>query len=123
MKVAISASGSDKESSVDKRFARCPYFIIVDTNKMDFKTMKNEHTSKSHGVGPQVVQTLSNMDIDAVLTGNVGPNAYRTLNAANIEVYKASGKVSEAVKRFKKGELEKLEDETVHGHFGTGGKR
>lgn len=117
MKVAISASGSEKDALVDKRFARCPYFIIVDTDKMDFQTMENEHKAKSHGVGPQVVQTLSETDVDAVIAGNVGPNGYRTLNAADIKVYKGSGKVSEVVEMFKEGELEELEDQTVQGHW------
>ena len=123
MKVAISSSGSDKESTVDERFGRCPYFIIVDTDEMDFQSMKNEHTKLSHGVGPQVVQTLSDMNVEVVITGNVGPNAHRTLDTANIEVYKASGKVSDAVKKLKDGELKKLEGKTVQGHFGKGGRR
>jgi len=36
MKIAISASGPDKDSSVDERFGRCPYFMIVDTDEMEF---------------------------------------------------------------------------------------
>ena len=123
MKVAISASGPDKESEVDQRFGRCPYFMIVDTDKMEFESMNNKHTNKSHGVGPQVVQMLSDMKIDAVITGNVGPNANRTLDSANIDVYKASGKISDAVESFKERKLEKIEGKTVQGHFGKGGRR
>ncbi len=123
MKVAISSSGPDKESKVDERFGRCPYFIIVDTDDMEFESTENTHTSKAHGVGPQVVQMLSEMNIDSVITGNVGPNAHRTLNSANISVYKASGKVSDAVDKLKEGKLEELESKTVQGHFGKGGRR
>lgn len=122
MKVAISSNGPGKDSSVDQRFGRCPYFIIVDTEKMEYESIENEHTNKSHGVGPQVVQTLSNMDVDAVITGNVGPNAYRTLDSASIEVYEGSGKVSETVEELKEGKLSKLEGKTVQGHFGKGGR-
>lgn len=123
MKVAISSSGTHKEASVDERFGRCPYFIIVDTDEMEFESMENEHTSKAHGVGPQVVQMLSEMNVEAVITGNVGPNAHRTLSSANIEVYKANGKVSDAVQKLKDGKLENLEGKTVQGHFGKGGRR
>ncbi|MFW6072395.1 MAG: NifB/NifX family molybdenum-iron cluster-binding protein [Thermoplasmatota archaeon] len=123
MKVAISSSGTNKEASVDERFARCPYFVIVDTDEMEFETVENTHTSKAHGVGPQVVQMLSEMNIDAVITGNVGPNAHRTLSSADIEVYKATGKVSEAVQKLKDGKLKNLEGKTVQGHFGKGGRR
>jgi len=123
MKIAISASGPDKDSSVDERFGRCPYFMIVDTDEMEFESMENEHTKMAHGVGPQVVQTLSDMDVEAVITGNVGPNANRTLNSANIEVYKGSGKISDAVESFKEGKLEEIDSKTVQGHFGKGGRR
>ncbi|MFW6375896.1 MAG: NifB/NifX family molybdenum-iron cluster-binding protein [Thermoplasmatota archaeon] len=123
MKVAISASGSGKESSVDERFGRCPYFVIVDTDEMEFESVENTHTSKAHGVGPQVVQMLSEMNIDAVITGNVGPNAHRTLSSADIEVYKGTGNISDAVKKLKDGKLDKIDGKTVQGHFGKGGRR
>ncbi|MFO7792085.1 MAG: NifB/NifX family molybdenum-iron cluster-binding protein [Candidatus Saliniplasma sp.] len=123
MKVAISASGQGEGSKIDDRFGRCPYFIMVDTDEMDFKTIENEHTDKSHGVGPQVVQSLSEKGVDAVITSNVGPNAHQTLNSAGIKVYKASGKISDAVDKLKDGELEELDEKTVKGHFGGGRNR
>ncbi len=123
MKVAVSSSGEGKEAEIDDRFGRCSYFVIVDTEKMEYESMENPHTDKAHGVGPQVVQTLSEMEIDAVITGNVGPNAFRTLNSAGIEVYSAKGKVSEAVEKLKEGELDQMEEKSVGGHFGKGGRR
>lgn len=123
MKVALSASGPDEGAEVDERFGRCPYFVIVDTEKMNYETWENEHTKESHGVGPQVVQTLSERDVDAVITGNVGPNAFKTLDSAGIDVYKGSGKISDMVERLKKDELEDMDGKTVQGHFGKGGKR
>jgi len=32
MKIAISAAGPNLESSIDERFGRCHYFIIVETD-------------------------------------------------------------------------------------------
>ncbi len=123
MKVAVSADGDSEKANVDERFGRCPYFVIVDTEDMEFETIENEHADESHGVAPQVVQTLSEMDIEAVITGNIGPNGYQTLESAAIEAYKASGKISKAVEKLKDGELEQIEDETVKGHHGKGGRR
>ncbi len=120
MNVAISAKDPDEKAEIDERFGRCPYFVIVDTKEMDFECMENPHSREAHGVGPQVVQTLSDMEVDTVISGNIGPNAYRTLNSADIEVYKGSGEVEEAVKKLEKGELNQLDDETVQGHFGEG---
>lgn len=123
MKIAISSEGKDKDAQVDKRFGRCSYFIIADTEADEFESIDNEHTSESHGVGPQVVQMLSDKDVDAVITGNIGPNAYQTLESAEIKAYKSTGKVNEAVEKLEKGELEEITDETVDGHFGKQGGR
>ncbi|MBS3781287.1 MAG: NifB/NifX family molybdenum-iron cluster-binding protein [Candidatus Thermoplasmatota archaeon] len=123
MKVAVSAKGDDETANVDERFGRCPYFVIVDKDEMEYESIENKHTQKSHGVAPQVVQMLSEMDVEAVITGNVGPNGYRTLESADIKVYKGSGKISDVVEKLKEGELEEIENETVRGHHGKGGKR
>lgn len=123
MKVAISADGKNEKANVDERFGRCPYFVIVDTNEMEFESIENEHADESHGVAPQVVQSLSKMDIEAVITENIGPNGYQTLQSADIKAYKGSGKISKAVERLKEGELEVMENQTVKGHHGKGGKR
>jgi len=123
MKIAISSDGNNEKANVDERFGRCPYFVIVDTNRMKFDSMKNEHEHGAHGVAPQVVQKLSELDIEAVITGNIGPNGYQTLKSAEIKAYKGSGKVSEVVRRFKSGELEEIENQTVKGHHGKGGRR
>jgi predicted Fe-Mo cluster-binding NifX family protein len=60
-----------------------------------------------------------------VITGNVGPNAFQTLKAANIKTYQgASGTVKETLAKYKNGELEELSNSSVPGHFGLrlGGK-
>ena len=56
--------------------------------------------------------------VSAVVTGNIGPNAYQTLESARIEVITgASGTVKEAVERYKNGELTVSKGATtgVHG--------
>jgi len=58
-----------------------------------------------------------------VLTGNVGPNAYSTLQAAGIKIITAvSGTVREVVEAYKSGKLAPpTSGPTVESHFGTGG--
>ncbi len=123
MKIAVSASGPDVESTIDLRFGRCPYFIIVDTEEDEVETWVNKHKDGMGGVGPQVVQSLVEMDVETLITGNLGPNASRALDSAEIDVYTAEGKISDAIESFKKEELEKLESQTVGGHFGKQGGR
>ena len=41
MKLAVSAGGNSLDATVDPRFGRCGYFIIVDTNDQSFQAFEN----------------------------------------------------------------------------------
>ena len=87
MKVGITSNGENLDSDIDQRFGRCKYFIIVDTETMDFEALSNENMMASGGAGIQAAQTIANKGVEAVITGNIGPNAFQTLAAAGIKIY------------------------------------
>ena len=121
MKVAVSAAGASLDVAVDPRFGRCPYFIIVDTDTMQFEAVPNTSQHMPHGAGIRAAQTVASKDAKIVLTGNVGPNAYQALSAAGVKIITGvTGTVREAVTRYKRGELKETSSPTVDGHFGTG---
>lgn len=121
MKIAISSSGKDISSDIDPRFGRCKYFLIVDTETMDFKAIPNSAAGAAHGAGIQASQLVASNGAKIVLTGNVGPNAHSALTASSVEVVTGvSGTVREAVESFKQGELQPTSEPTVRGHFGSG---
>lgn len=121
MKIAITSQGKDLNAEVDPRFGRCQYFIIYDTEKQEFESIDNTSVGLSGGAGPQSAQIISEKGARAVLTGNVGPNAYQTLAAANIEVFAGvSGKVSDAIDSYKKGAIKPYTAPSVESHFGMG---
>ena len=69
-------------------------------------------------------QTVEKRGAKLVLTGNVGPNAARALQAAEIKfVTGVSGTVREAVNRYKAGELTTVDKPNVEGHFGLQNKK
>lgn len=108
---------------MDPRFGRCPYYIIVDTDTMAFEVVSNTANSSAHGAGVQAARLVASKGVKAVLTGNVGPNAYGALSASSIQVVSGvTGSVMDAVERFKRGELKETGRPTVGGHFGTGGR-
>ena len=124
MKVAISAQGKDMNAAVDPRMGRCQQFIIVDTDSMEFKVLDNPNVGAMGGAGIQTAQLLASKDIQAVITGNCGPNAFATLHAAGVEVYiGASGTVQQALEQYKNGQLRAATRPNVGGHFGAGGRR
>ncbi len=121
MKVAVTATGPDLKDNVDPRFGRCSYFLIVDTGSMEVQPLENPNLSLGGGAGIQSAQAMSENGVSAVLTGNCGPNAFRTLNAAGIDVITGvSGTVKGAVEQFKAGAFSSTGGPNVSSHFGMG---
>ena len=86
MIIAISSKGSDLNSLVDERFGRANYFIIYDTDADRFEALDNEMNAKSsQGVGVKAVELLSGKDVNLVISGNFGPQAFRALTTAGIK--------------------------------------
>ena len=119
MKIAITANEEKLDSNIDTRFGRCRYFLIVDTNTMSFESISNESAMTSGGAGIQAAQKIINTGIEAVLTGNIGPNAFQIFDSTKIKVFSGlSGSIKETVMKYKKGELKETKSPNVRSHFG-----
>ncbi|MDD5289112.1 MAG: NifB/NifX family molybdenum-iron cluster-binding protein [Dehalococcoidales bacterium] len=122
MKIAISAMGTNLNADIDPRFGRCQYFIITDPDTLEFETLGNSSGMASGGAGISTAQLIAGKGVEAVLTGNCGPNAYQVLSIAGIKVITGvSGKVKDAIQNYKSGKFQVSSQPNVAGHFGTGG--
>ncbi len=121
MKLCISSCGNNLESSIDPRFGRSQMFIFVDSETMEYEVVKNPAMNAGGGAGTQAAQLVVNNGAEAVLTGNVGPNANSVLNAANIKVYVGlAGTCRDAIAKFKKDEIQAVNKPSVARHAGMG---
>jgi predicted Fe-Mo cluster-binding NifX family protein len=121
--ICVSATANNLDAAIDPRFGRCAYFLIVEPKSMQFTAIPNNGTDATGGAGIQAAQTIANNGAKTVITGNVGPNAFKALSAAGIEIITgASGTIREVVEKYKKGEYSKTTAPTVSGHHGSGGK-
>lgn len=121
MKLAVAAQGQGLDSPVDMRFGRAPFFLVVDAETFDYEVITNPAVGAPGGAGIQTAQLLVRSGVQAVVTGNVGPNAMSALRAAGVEVYASrGGTVRENVRAFLRRELVPLGDATVASHFGVG---
>ena len=119
MKIAVTSTGKTLDSQVDPRFGRAACFIVVDTETMDFSVIENESAAAAGGAGISSAKAVIDAGASAVLSGNCGPNAERTLTAAGIKIYTgATGTVTEAVEFFKSGKLAAASGPNVESHFG-----
>jgi predicted Fe-Mo cluster-binding NifX family protein len=121
MKICVTSEGTTLDSKIDPRFGRCKYFIIVDADTLQFETIENPNIEAMGGAGIQSGQLMASKGVKAVLTGNVGPNAFQTLSAAGIEIYTdVSGAVSEAIEAYKRKKLKITQGPSVGSKFGIG---
>jgi predicted Fe-Mo cluster-binding NifX family protein len=122
MKLIISSTGKDMDDSIDPRFGRCSYYIAYDTEKDTYEAVENKSRNATGGAGIQASQAAADLGADAVITTNMGPNAFRVLETAGIKVYSGvTGTVRKAVEDFKKGSLGTTEKPNVGEKFGMGG--
>ena len=124
MKICVTSSGQSLEDAVDPRFGRCQFFIVVDSESMQFEAIENPAMNAGGGAGIQAGQLVANKGVEVVLTGNVGPNAFNTLQAAGLKIVVGlSGiTVGQAVEGFKSGKYQYVNDPSVEAHYGTGGE-
>ena len=123
MKICITSEGKTLDSKVDSRFGRCQNFIFFDTDTEKFEAQENSNAQFQGGAGIQSAQLVSSKGTKAVLTGNVGPNAFETLSKAGIEIYtNVSGTVKEAIEKYKKGECKAVSGPSVGSHSGMPSK-
>jgi len=121
MKICVSAVANSLDAQLDPRFGRCPYFVIVDSESMQFEAIPNLSSAAMGGAGIQAAQTIASRGVKLLITGNVGPNAFQALSAAGIKIVTgAFGTVRDVVEKYKRGELRETGSPTVSGHFGMG---
>lgn len=117
MKLCITTRGTDLDAPVDPVFGRARVFLFVDSETLEVEAIEN--APGAHGAGVQAAQMMTDRAVGAVLTGNVGPNAFQGLTAAGIEIFiGAKGTAREALAAYKDGTLESTGGPTSRGHGG-----
>ncbi|MFZ7104460.1 MAG: NifB/NifX family molybdenum-iron cluster-binding protein [Peptococcaceae bacterium] len=119
MKIALSAQAKDLASPLEERFGRAPSFLIYDLEDNSYYAIANNQSLNSpQGAGIQSAENIANTDIKAVITGNVGPKAFRALQATGIDIYLTKNvSLNEAIAAFREGRLVKASANNVEGHW------
>ena len=119
MKLAVTSQGPGIDSPVDPRFGRAKYFLLIDTDSGQPETVDNSQLlNAAQGAGIQAAQNVVELEVEAVVTGNVGPKAFSVLEAGGIKMYiGATGSVENAVEQLKADRLECVTEANVEGHW------
>ena len=110
MKVAVSAYGDSLDAKIDKRFGRCAWFLFVDSDSMECESVENGNADTVAGAGTACAQLVLKKGVDAVISGQVGPNAYEVLKQGGVKVFitPQDSNVREAIDRHKNNELQQM---------------
>jgi predicted Fe-Mo cluster-binding NifX family protein len=108
--ICITAQATDLDAPVEIRFARAPYFILIEEGTSGWRAVQNELVHDSGGIGPRAVQLLVQHTVRTLITGQIGANALAALSAAGIAAYayREGGSVRDALERFREGQLSRL---------------
>lgn len=108
MKVCISSTGNNLESIIDPRFGRCPFFIIVDIQTEKFEAIPNPGANFGGGAGIAAAQLIASQNVEAIISGNFGPNAFEVLQSAKIKIYPGvfNLTVKQGIEKFKNNQLQ-----------------
>jgi predicted Fe-Mo cluster-binding NifX family protein len=109
MKIAISTAGKNIDSLLDVRFGRCEYFQIHNSENDEVIVIENKGVVSSGGAGIVAAQQLIDENVDMIVTGNLGPNAFELIEKAEIKAYKCGNiPVKSVLEKLKANELEEI---------------
>jgi len=119
MKIVVTSNGSTLDAPVSPVFGRCSNYVFVDTETMGYEAIDNPAVAAPGGAGIQAAQFVVAQGAEAVVGGNVGPNALGVLEATNVALFIfGEGTVREAVEAFKQGRLRQALGASVAEHAG-----
>ena len=127
MKIALSANSNDLNQLINPVFGRCLGFLIIEIEGKKVKEssfFENKAMNTTGGAGIAAAQEIINLEVQAVFSGNFGPNAFLVLNQAGIKIYQVNGMiVQDVIDKFISGELLEINKSNVPDKFGMGAGR
>lgn len=118
-KIAVTSEGPDLDDALDPRFGRAAGFIVVDPQTLEFEYLDNGASqTMAQGAGIQAAENVANSGAKVVLTGYVGPKAFKALAAVGIRIGQnlENMTVRQAVEAYVSGSVAWAEQPNRQGH-------
>lgn len=116
MKIAIPT----KNNEVDEHFGHCECFTVVTVEEGNVVSSEKVDSGNTCGCKSNIVGTLKELGVEAMLVGNIGQGAINKINSAGIKVVRGcQGDITTLVKGYLNG---KIQDKMIvcapdeHGH-------
>ena len=94
MKIAIASSGNTLESTLDKSFGRCAYFVIFDTENKAIEFFPNPNKDVEENAGQASVRLVASKSVGKIVSAEFGLKIKPLLDSMKIQmiVLKEPGK-------------------------------
>ena len=86
MKIGVLAEGDTLESLVAEDFGHAPFYLIVDSETLDYTVIGNEFAN-GEGAGYKVAQNIVTTGVQHVVTGGIGTHGLKILQDAGLRVW------------------------------------
>ncbi len=102
MKIIVISEGESLDSYVADDFGHAPFFLLVDSDTLDYHVIVNEYKDSEQGAGFAVANAIVSLgNVDAVITGGIGMHGIKILKDGGIDVsYDEEGTVEQCVKDY-----------------------
>jgi predicted Fe-Mo cluster-binding NifX family protein len=120
-RIAVASGDKGLDDDVCPVFGRCMKYTLAECEGVDImeaRVVDNPGFSSGGGAGIQAAQYIAGEGVNAVISGNFGPNSAAVLRQAGVDMIQARGKVADAIRKHLNGELKPVNSPTVDDHFG-----
>jgi predicted Fe-Mo cluster-binding NifX family protein len=118
-KIAVTREWPSLDQTVDPRFGRAAGFMVVDPTDMSFEYIDNGVSQTlAQGAGIQAAESVVRSGAKVLLTGFVGPKAFRALETAGIKIGQNLDNMSvgEAIQAYLDGRVDAAQQPNSGGH-------
>jgi predicted Fe-Mo cluster-binding NifX family protein len=86
MKIAIASNGNTLESTLDKSFGRCSYFIIYDQESKSIEYIPNPNKDIEENAGPASVNLVASKSVSKIISYEFGMKIKPLLDSLKIQM-------------------------------------
>ncbi len=116
MIIIITSQGNLLTSKPNPHFGRTPSFIKYNIDDDAWEYLQNAAAEEPGGAGVAAAQFVIDHGALAVVSGSFGPNAFRSLKAARIQMFTFDSHtetIEEVVQAFKNNTLNKIDQPEI----------
>ena len=97
MKIAVAATGPEKEAAISQQAGRTPFFLFFNSKGNFLEAVENPSRDQSRNAGPNAALFLADKGVTLVIAGGFGSKMKQALEEHHIQYVKKTGAAYNAV--------------------------